>query len=425
MKYFKRFLSLEFLWCIYFFLIPYENVLEIFFGIKTQLKPYRLVSILLFTVVVIKSIKVKKINFKAKSSDFVLFSVFIVGLIVTFFNYYVDSRNFDDSLFFTYLFQLILGLIVYNMIRSIKIDLDFFNRFFNFYIIGLVINCIFLIIQSYFFVESLDYKRPSGFISNPNSAGLQMAIGMFYLFYKIKKSQKSNYYQILNLTIILLFIVGIFQTQSRTSLLMVIIILVSVFINLSTVRKLQFGLIGIVAIIIFGGVILNSDMISRIQRKSKSNRPDERIELWNKSIELGIDSKFLGIGIGQFQRRSFARAYFSTTNFPTLRNELRKGDIGLGLHNTFLHILINYGFLSFILFIIFLLSINRKLFLEAKKIQFKSNTIQYFNWGTFLLILFFSFSSEMLLSPFFWALFAVFNSTIYDNKSDLNLSQHE
>ena len=423
MSFLRRLISQDFLWCIYFFLIPYENVFDIFLGLKTQLKPYRLVSILLICLVLINAIRKNRLKLTLKSSDLVLYAMLIVGLLVTFVNYYFETLNFDDSLFFTFIFQIALGFIVYNMLRTKLITQEWYIKILNFYLVGLTINCIFLIIQSYFFVETLDYKRPSGFISNPNSAGLQMVIAMFYLLYKIKNNNHNKFLQILYLLINILFVVGIFQTQSRTSLLMVLLVCIVAFFSLSTIRKLQVSIIGIAAIIGLSGIILNSDMISRIERKSKSNRPDERIELWNKSIELGIDTKFLGIGIGQFQRRSYARTYFSSTNFPTLRNELRKGEIGLGLHNTFLHVLINYGFISFILFVIFLLSINRKLFLEIKKLNFKSNTIAYFNWGAFLLILFFSFSSEMLLSPFFWALFALFNSTIHDKESDeINIS---
>jgi teichuronic acid biosynthesis protein TuaE len=395
-------------------LIPYENILEIFFGIKTQLKPYRLVSIFILFIVICKVIKNRKIIFKLNSSDISLYAMFVVGLIVTFLNYYFDSRNFDDSIFFNYLFQIVLAIVLYSMIRSLSININLFVKFFNFYIIGLVINCIFLIIQSYFLVETLDYKRPAGFISNPNSAGLQMAVGIFYLVFSIKNNN-SRVKQILNVLVIILFTIGIFQTQSRTSLFLVTLICLISFYNLSIVRKIQIGAIVIIMIFIFGGVILNSEMFTRIQRKSKSNRPDERIELWNKSIELGIDSKFLGIGIGQFQRRSYARKYFSNTNFPTLRSELRKGEIGLGLHNTFLHILINYGFLSFILFIIFIFSTNRKLFFELKKRSFKADTIEYFKWGAFFFILFFSFTGELLLFPYFWVMFALFNSEIIEN----------
>ncbi|MEN9523924.1 MAG: hypothetical protein RL065_2301 [Bacteroidota bacterium] len=408
----------SFLWKLYFFLLPFENLLEYSFGIKSQLKPYRVVSLIIILFYFSKFFLKGKGKINLHGHDFLILIIFLLGVIISVFNYILAPQQFDWDLFFLNGNQILIGILVYIFFRNYSAVLNStkIESIISVYSVGICINNVFLILQSIFSLELINGLRPSGFIANPNSAGLQNSIVILfflYKFYNIKGNRKQALYSLL----IFFLIVGIFDTQSRVSLFIILIVLASYFFQLSPIKKIIIGGVSLLFVLLFGSLLMQTEMISRIERKSKSNRPDERVEIWDKAMRLGVDTKFAGIGIGQFQRKSIVMEYFSITSFPSIRGELRKGTIGFGLHNTFLHVLIVYGFIPFLLFLTYIFILNRNLFLKCKKDKFSKNSFNMFLWLSFLSVLFYSFTGEVFLSPLFWVFFAIFASNFNFNQN--------
>ncbi len=315
------------------FLIPLTPHLTITDNLQSDDIPVAL--FFLFFALNLYNKKIKFFNIK----EFFPLITFIIY--ITFQNYLINSNLiFSDNIRF--IFYLVL------MITILSIEsLDFLKNYFLYLTIFLSIFSIsFYFFQIELGIDSYDYwtigfnkndwlftpGRMNGFqAGGPNAFGGLIACLTIY--------SVSNLENIKKYLIILIGILGCFFTYSRASILVLLLGLVFVLI-------LKKDLIGLFVLALALSITLNFGLIDRFTSENETEGIQDRIEMQDASISDILNKSFFDnlIGYGQ-------------SNFGIVRGELRLIDDfsdnvrPTGPHNSFLFLMLNYGFIGLVLFL--------------------------------------------------------------------------
>ena len=271
---------------------------------------------------------------------------------ITFQNYLLNGKLiFSDNIRFIFYLVLMITIISVENLNFLK----------NFYLYLTIFLSIFSI-SFYFFeielgIDSYDYwsigfnkndwlftpGRMNGFqAGGPNAFGGLIAC---LTIYSVSSLQNIKKY-----LIIFIGILGCFFTYSRASILVLLLSLLFVLI-------FKKDLIGLFVFVIALSITLNFGLIDRFTSENETEGIQDRIEMQDASISdilnKSISENLIGYGQG---------------NFGIVRDELRSIDNfsddlrPTGPHNSFLFLLLNYGFIGLLLFL--------NIFIKSLKIFF-------------------------------------------------------
>ena len=260
---------------------------------------------------------------------------------ITFQNYLLNGKLiFSDNIRFIFYLVLMITIISIENLNFLK----------NFYLYLTILLSIFSI-SFYFFeiqlgIDSYDYwsigfnkndwlftpGRMNGFqAGGPNAFGGLIAC---LTIYSVSSLQNIKKY-----LIIFIGILGCFFTYSRASILVLLLSLLFVLI-------FKKDLIGLFVFVIALSITLNFGLIDRFTSENETEGIQDRIEMQDASISdilnKSISENLIGYGQG---------------NFGIVRDELRSIDNfsddlrPTGPHNSFLFLLLNYGFIGLLLFL--------------------------------------------------------------------------
>ena len=260
---------------------------------------------------------------------------------ITFQNYLLNGKLiFSDNIRFIFYLVLMITIISIENLNFLK----------NFYLYLTIFLSIFSI-SFYFFeielgIDSYDYwsigfnkndwlftpGRMNGFqAGGPNAFGGLIACLTIY--------SVSNLENIKKYLIIFIGILGCFFTYSRASILVLLL-------SLLFVLALKKDLIGLLVFVIALSITLNFGLTDRFTSENETEGIQDRIEMQDASISdilnKSISENLIGYGQG---------------NFGIVRDELRSIDNfsddlrPTGPHNSFLFLLLNYGFIGLLLFL--------------------------------------------------------------------------
>ena len=260
---------------------------------------------------------------------------------ITFQNYLLNGKLiFSDNIRFIFYLVLMITIISVENLNFLK----------NFYLYLTIFLSIFSI-SFYFFeielgIDSYDYwsigfnkndwlftpGRMNGFqAGGPNAFGGLIAC---LTIYSVSSLQNIKKY-----LIIFIGILGCFFTYSRASILVLLLSLLFVLI-------FKKDLIGLFVFVIALSITLNFGLIDRFTSENETEGIQDRIEMQDASISdilnKSISENLIGYGQG---------------NFGIVRDELRSIDNfsddlrPTGPHNSFLFLLLNYGFIGLLLFL--------------------------------------------------------------------------
>ena len=147
---------------------------------------------------------------------------------------------------------------------------------------------------------------------------------------------------------------------------------------------------------------LNLNFLSRFEL-SNIKEASGRLDILDAAISLGIDTFFTGVGIGQY--RFYHLDYISSSAYSTLF------EYELSTHNHFLDILVNYGFIPFLIFLVIIF----KIFI----FYFRYLHIDFYKFCLFTLFILVvsSISQEMLNFPMYWAFLSLLTIPFNNNFS--------
>lgn len=199
-------------------------------------------------------------------------------------------------------------------------------------LIFLIIGSFSILINTVFFSNA--YGRYSGFYINPNKAGFICLFG-FALTYSIKKYK-------LKLVAQLVFVVCGILTLSRSFILFLVIInIFSLFADKKNIQTMLIGLVAFVIILTAGSLQLNKDRFSALQSifnddsiKTNTITKGSRDETWSDYSEVIYDNLIFGAG------------------YKSMRGGSESTTISHGVHNTFLMVLGEAGFVAFLIIVI-------------------------------------------------------------------------
>ena len=296
------------------------------------------IPVALFLLLFALNLYNKKIKF-FKIKELLPISMFI--FYITFQNYLINGKLiFSDNIRFT--FYLVL------MITILSIDnLNFLKNFYFYLTVFLSIFSIsFYIFEIELGIDSYDYwsigfnqndwlftpGRMNGFqAGGPNAFGGLIACLTIYSASSLENNKKY--------LIIFIGILGCFFTYSRASILVLLLSLLFVLI-------LKKDFIGLFVTVIALSITLNFGLVDRFTSENETEGIQDRIEMQDASISdilnKSISDNLIGYGQG---------------NFGIVRNQLKSIDDfsddvrPTGPHNSFLFLVLNYGFIGLFLFL--------------------------------------------------------------------------
>ena len=330
------------------------------------------IPILLFFVIFVINIFLKNIN-KFYFKEIIPISLFITYISIQ--NYFINGNLFFSDVM-RYIFYLILLITVLNLNNSQFLDKYFFSL--------LVFLSLFSIFSYFlkldFGVDSYNYWK-IGFNSNnwiftegringlqaggPNALGGIIACLGIYCVTHIKGNFKD--------IVIFISLLGCFLTYSRAPLI-VYVLLLFVYV------LLEKHYLRILTIVITLLITINFGLIDRFTSESETEGVADRVQMQQAS--------FQDISSRSFQENIFGYGF---ENFGIVRDELKSiGEFSdnlrpTGPHNSFLFIVLSYGFFGLLLF----LNIFLREFISFFKL-FKENLVKsnYLFLGSFVAISF-------------------------------------
>ena len=335
------------------FLIPVTPHIEISNNLQLDDIP-----IVLFFVLFILNVFLKNIHkFYFKEGAAILLFIAYISI-----QNYVINENFLFSDVIRYIFYLLLLVTILNLKSS---------KFLDKYLFSLLVFLSFFSIVSYYFkldfgVDSYNYWK-IGFNSNnwiftdgringlqaggPNAFGGIISCLGLYCIPNLKGKLKDF--------IIFVSLLACFFTYSRAALVVfVMLLLFYVTLNKDYLRSFT--------IIITLLITINFGLIDRFTSESETEGVEDRVQMQQAS--------FKDISTRSFQENIFGYGF---DNFGIVRNELKSIDDfsedlrPTGPHNSFLFIILNYGFFGLFLF----LNIFFKEFMTFLK-SFKENLVK-------------------------------------------------
>ena len=335
------------------FLIPVTPHIEISNNLQLDDIP-----VVLFFVLFTLNIFLKNIHkFYFKEGAAILLFIAYISI-----QNYVINENFLFSDVIRYIFYLLLLVTILNLKSS---------KFLDKYLFSLLVFLSFFSIVSYYFkldfgVDSYNYWK-IGFNSNnwiftdgringlqaggPNAFGGIISCLGLYCIPNLKGNLKDF--------IIFVSLLACFFTYSRAALVVfVMLLLFYVILNKDYLRSLT--------IIITLLITINFGLIDRFTSESETEGVEDRVQMQQAS--------FKDISTRSFQENIFGYGF---DNFGIVRNELKSIDDfsedlrPTGPHNSFLFIILNYGFFGLFLF----LNIFFKEFMTFLK-SFKENLVK-------------------------------------------------
>ncbi len=358
------------------------------------------IPIILFLVLFVINIYSKNIN-KFYFKDIIPISLFIAYISIQ--NYFINGNLlFSDAL--RYIFYLILLITILNL-KNFK--------FIDKYLFSLLIFLSLFSIFSYFLkldfgVDSYNYWK-IGFNSNnwiftegringlqaggPNAfGGIIACLGIYCVTY-LKGSFKD--------LIIFISLLGCFLTYSRAALIVFVLLLIVYVL-------LEKDFLRILTIVITLLITINFGLIDRFTSESETEGVEDRVQMQQAS--------FQDISSRSFQENVFGYGF---ENFGIVRDELKSiGEFSdnlrpTGPHNSFLFIVLSYGFFGLLLF----LNIFLKEFISFLK-SFKENLVKsnYLFLGSFVAL---SFTGDFIQNHsisilFFLIFFKLISERIYE-----------
>ena len=330
------------------------------------------IPILLFFAIFVINIFLKNIN-KFYFKEIIPISLFITYISIQ--NYFINGNLFFSDVL-RYIFYLILLITVLNLKNS---------QFLDKYFLSLLVFLSLFSIFSYFLkldfgVDSYNYWK-IGFNSNnwiftegringlqaggPNAfGGIIACLGIYCVTYI-----KGNFKDI----VIFISLLGCFLTYSRAPLI-VYVLLLFVYV------LLEKHYLRILTIVITLLITINFGLIDRFTSESETEGVADRVQMQQAS--------FQDISSRSFQENIFGYGF---ENFGIVRDELKSiGEFSdnlrpTGPHNSFLFIVLSYGFFGLLLFLNIFLREFISFFKLFKEKLVKSN---YLFLGSFVAISF-------------------------------------
>lgn len=395
---------LLFLFHLYAFSLPFELVLEFLFDIDTIFKPFRVLSLVIIGVYVLKILNGGLHLHRNYRSDLFLYAVFAYGILISLIR--IVLGQFNMALFFNDLFQSGLYLATFFIYKSLPISRQQGLQLFQALVLGLTINAAY---TYYNYANFIVGGRQAGFMDNPNYAALGIVAVTAFLLLRTGYL-RSNFKILFNYLLILFLMILFGVAGSRTGFVMFLVVIALVF-YFSSIRKKAFFIFSIVLIGLFLLPNQLEDLSTsgpgllfhRLNRSIVEGEEDVRFVVWRGAFRVFEDAGYAGMGIGQFKAKF--PYYFSEESNGIIMEMVNRGYF-LTLHNDYLAILADYGLPSLVFYLMFLSFSFGRLWHRLRQ-KGQEESAQFFTQLTFILfacLIIYGMAAENFQHQLFWFL---------------------
>jgi O-antigen ligase len=388
--------------CIYAFLIPLEQILEVLFSIETIFKPYRIAALLLIGIMSLRTLRRTSKNGNL-GEDIYLYLIFAYGIVITL--YRMMSTRFGLGHFYNDTFQMGLYLAVFIIIRHVNLTRQQIATIYKWLIAAILINALYIFNKFYFL---RDFERHAGFMDNPNYLAFGLVIGITFTLLMIKPRGLLQYGLTLASLLIMSYIFMVAGSRTALVVLAMNIVLMIAFSSLK--QKINLVLLSLLMIFLVGfrvikGLEINQPLILLNRVQNASIEEDPRIPAWRGVIRASIQTNFIGLGIGQFKARFYE--FYHGENTPLIRRVLSRGYF-LSPHSDYLALLVTYGVIGLVFYLIFLTNSFRRIISQLRRAVDKSQK-NYFQFSliTLMSIVLFGIAAENFNSALYWIILSL------------------
>lgn len=391
--------------CLYAFFIPLEKIFEVFLGLETIFKPYRIIALLVIFLFGLRTFYRWDSN-KDLSRDMFFYFIFIYGLILSLVRVMVSQ--FHTGYFFNDLIQLGIYLAIFIIIHQLDLTRNQIIKIFTFLCAGIITNAAYIF---YSFFISRKFVREAGMMDNPNYLAFAVVLVILFL---INRGAKGIFGRLV--WIALLLFLGYILVISGSRMALIVLVICSLgYLAFSRFRE-KMALIIIVTFFCVGILYVNS--INVLERgplfllnrlKVEKTTGDVRFDVWSGAMDASAKSNFLGLGIGQFKARF--HEFFHDENNELIQRMLSRGYY-LAPHSDYVALLVTYGVPGLLAYLLFIFLVARKLlfkFWVSQKPDEKSYFKQIFLF--FLAVCLFGLGADNFLSPVYWIVLTLSSKT--------------
>ena len=395
------------LFYVYAFSLPFELVLEILFGIETIFKPFRILSLLIIGVFILRVLKNGLHLNPDDRTDLFLYFVFVYGILISFVR--IIGGLFNFGLFYNDLFQFSLHVLTFFIFKTLSMSKGQMWTLFRFFFFGVLINAAYIFSDFVFFGH---YGRQAGFVDNPNYGSLGLVAAITFLMLKV--NYLYQFWKQILYGILILFLIYIFIIEgSRTGLVMFVIANCFLFLFYTVRKKLMLlSISGIVILLLASQQLKNVTiggaplvLVSRVANNLNAEKEDVRFVVWRGAFRLLEDQGYAGIGIGQF--KAMFPKYFIDESESLILKMVNRGYF-LSIHNDYLAILTDYGLPSLLFYLMYLFftfkKVTRRILYPAEDAE--GEMLNRFAFILFSCLIIFGLSAENFQHPLFWFLLA-------------------
>ena len=394
--------------CLYAFLVPFELILEILFQLDTIFKPYRVVCLVLialygFRVVREGGVRLSK-DFK---EDGYLYLIFLYGILVSLYNMIV--AEFSMGKFFNEVFQTGLYLSIFIIVKGLPMTREQLQKLQQYLFWGLVANGVYVFLNRYFFFA---LSRQSGFFDNPNYLSLGLLYALSYIAVNLERVKV--YTKALYLVLIPICGMSFLIAGSRTGAVVMAAIVVLI-LSFQSLRSILISLVflAVISPLFFlaydGSVSGRTNTILEERLQDRVIGDDPRFPIWEGVIRASQETHFVGLGLGQFEAR-FPEFYREENNL--LIYEILSYGYHLSPHSDYMAVLITYGLLGLILFLLFFFLSIRKVLRHLWKSSDRSlYRLQLLGVVTLVI---FGIAAENFVSGLYWMILTLSTKSIYE-----------
>ncbi|MEM9822288.1 MAG: O-antigen ligase family protein [Bacteroidota bacterium] len=341
---------LHFLFCAFAFLIPFEHVLEVYFGIETVLKPYRVAALMIIGLFLLRILRTGRFELRKDfRQDFFLYFLFLYGIIITMFQIFLNE--FSSKHFYNDSIQYFLYLAVFFVLKNTPLNLAQITRIIWWMFAGIFLNTLYLF-NNFYFLQN--YERQSGFMDNPNYVAISIVIAITFVVLQLS-NVRSLLLRFLLLGLIVFLLLMLVIAGSRTGF--AIFVIVGIFLLLFASwgkRLIIFSAMTLLFLVYtgqsdafdFGAPLILFDRLNKIE-----STEDTRFHLWRGAYKAVLSSNFAGLGIGQFKTRF--REFYLTIHEDTIYENVNRGG-HLSAHSDYVAITVTYGLIGLFCYLLFL-----------------------------------------------------------------------
>lgn len=264
-------------------------------------------------------------------------------------------------------------------------QLDISEKFFKYFPLLMSIFLIFPIVRAFFEWGDQDFSATYRIIGDnwPSvfsvEMGLLILVPMIAFFYEKKLIIQIFYILVSSMGY---FVIVITQTRA------IIVIIPFIFLILTIYKKKKIILMILISVFLLLLFFLGGGTKSYFQRFNQENNDGRystmiRMKIYERSLQLGKESKFMGIGFENYHNYSIKHEpyfpeYVDYNNFelkiPAYQIPVNDETVKIWgyiltehLHNNFLEVLITQGILSFIFYVSSIFYIFKNLIISLKK----------------------------------------------------------